>query len=53
MAHLTLAEDLTLDGATEAVRAGSLDWQPFAANLDQVELVRFARVRVLRKHLLL
>jgi hypothetical protein len=48
--HLTLVEDLTLDGAPDAVRTCFLDWEPFAAELDQVELVRFAPVRVLRSH---
>ncbi|HME25063.1 MAG TPA: 2'-5' RNA ligase family protein [Acetobacteraceae bacterium] len=48
--HLTLAEDLTLDGAADAVRTSSADWEPFAADLDRVELVRFAPASVLWCH---
>ncbi len=45
--HLTLAEDLALDAAIDALRICSLDWRPFAADLDQVELVKFPPVCVL------
>jgi 2'-5' RNA ligase len=45
--HVTLVEDLTLVGAIEALLKCSLDWEPFVADLDQIELVSFAPVSVL------
>ena len=51
--HLTLAQDLTIDSASDAVRALSSGWQPFTAELDRIELVRFAPVSVLWQHALM